>query len=217
VLQAQIAKEAEAQQDLKRERDKALDEVAALGATVEKLTRAGADATAREADAERRDRALQAQIAKSAEAYEDLKRDRDTVLDDVVALKTTVEELTQARADAKAKQAEAQQALIRDRNKALDEVAALKTTVEELTRAGADADARVLDLSQRLRNVRKSKAQETARSISAALPPFVIAAAVATLGFWTYQLIWSAPPPLLAVTSESMPEAGTASVESSGC
>jgi chromosome segregation ATPase len=207
VLQAQIAKEAEAQQDLKRERDKALDEVAALGATVEKLTRAGADATAREADAERRDRALQAQIAKSAEAYEDLKRDRDTVLDDVVALKTTVEELTQARADAKAKQAEAQQALIRDRNKALDEVAALKTTVEELTRAGADADARVLDLSQRLRNVRKSKAQETARSISAALPPFVIAAAVATLGFWTYQLIWSAPPPLLAVTSESMPEA----------
>jgi PAN domain len=30
---------------------------------------------------------------------------------------------------------------------------------------------------------------------------------VATLGFWTYQLIWSAPPPLLAVTSESTPEA----------
>jgi hypothetical protein len=83
----------------------------------------------------------------------------------------------------------------------------LKTTVEELTQARADADARVLDLSQRLRNVRKSKAQETARSISAALPPFVIVAALATLGFWTYQLIWSAPPPLLAVTSESMPEA----------
>src|SRR6516225_965982 len=87
VLQAQIAKEAEAQQDLKRERDKALDQVAALEATVEKLTRAGADATAREVEAERRDRDLQAQIAKSIELYQNLNRDHDKALDEVAALR----------------------------------------------------------------------------------------------------------------------------------
>src|SRR3984893_1647116 len=156
--------------------------------------------------AERRDKTMQAEIGKEVEVKQAWKRERDDAVDEVAKLKATVEELNQARADAKAKQAEAQQALTRDRNKALDEVAALKTTVEELTQARADADARMLDLSQRLRNVRKSKAQETARSISAALPPFVIAAAVATLGFWSYQLIWSAPPPLLAVTTDSTPE-----------
>src|SRR4029077_8645809 len=42
ILQAQIAKEAETQQDLKEERDKVLDEVAALKATVEKMNRTGA-------------------------------------------------------------------------------------------------------------------------------------------------------------------------------
>lgn len=48
VLQAQITKEAEVQQDLKQERDKALDEVAALKATVETLTRAGAETASRD-------------------------------------------------------------------------------------------------------------------------------------------------------------------------
>jgi chemotaxis protein histidine kinase CheA len=232
--------------------------------------------------AERRDRTMQAQIAKEVEVQQAWKRERDDAVDEVAKLKATVEELNQARADAKAKQAEAQQAWTRDRNKALDKVVALKTTVEELTQSRADADARVLDLSQRLRNVREaeqqrlaaikeeekanaaeveaklnaaeaeqqrlkeevqlqtkaaadaeakrkaaeaeqqrlkeevqrqanlaadSKAQKTARSISAALPPFVIAAAVATLGFWSYQLIWSVPPPVVAVTSEPTPEA----------
>jgi hypothetical protein len=161
---------------------------------------------ARREGAERRDRVLQAQIVKEAEAQQDLKRDRDKALDEVAALKTNVEELTQARADAKAKQAEAQQASTLERNKALAEVATLKTTVEELTRARADSNAQVVDLSQRLRNVRKSKAQEIARSIGAALSPLVLAAAVATVGFWTYQLFWSMPRPPLAVTSE-MPEA----------
>jgi hypothetical protein len=224
--------------------------------------------------AERRDRTMQAQIAKEVEVQQVLKRERDDAFDQVAALKTAVDELTQARADANAKQAEAQQAWTRDRKKALDKVTALN---EELTQSRADADARVLDLSQRLRNVREaeqqrlaaikeeekakaaevevklnaaeteqqrlkeevqlqtkaaadaeakrkaaeaeqqrlkeevqrqaklaaeSKAQETARSISAALPPFVIAAAVATLGFWSYQLIWSVPPPVVAVTTE---------------
>jgi hypothetical protein len=109
--------------------------------------------------AERRDRTMQAQISKEVEVQQVLKRERDDAVDEVAKLKATVEELNQARADAKAKQAEAQQAWTRDRNKALDKVAALKTTVEELTQSRADANARVLDLSQRLRNVREAEQQ----------------------------------------------------------
>ena len=97
IMQARIAKEAEVQQDLKQERDKALDEIAALKATVEKLTQAGADAAAREAEAESRDRALQAQIVKEAEAYQDLKRERDKALEEAAALKAKVEEPMRAR------------------------------------------------------------------------------------------------------------------------
>src|SRR5215813_1049087 len=159
--------------------------------------------------AERRDRTMQAQIAKEVEVQQVLKRERDDALDEVAALKGTVEKLTQARADATAKQAEAQQALKSERDSAVDEVAALKTTVEELTQARAGAEARAVELSQRLRKVRQSKAQETVRSIGAALSPFVIAAAVATAGFWTYQLIWSAPQPSPAITSDSTADAET--------
>lgn len=194
-MQAQIAKEVEAQQALKRERDDALDEVAKLNATIEHLTEARAEAAA-----------LEAQV------QQDLKQGHDQALDEVAVLKATVDELTQARSDGEARQAaaerrdaalraqiakeeEVQQALKREREEALEEVVALKTTVEELTQARADAEARAMDLSQRLRKVRQSKAQEIARSIGAAVPPFVIAAAVATFGFWTYQLIWSAPQP----------------------
>jgi predicted nucleic acid-binding Zn-ribbon protein len=134
IMQARIAKEAEVQLDLKQERDKALDEVAALKATVEKLTRAGADAAAREAEAESRDRALQAQIVKEADAYQDLKRERDKALDEVAARQATIEKLTTARADAEARDAQVQQELKQERNKALEETAKLKTTVDELTR-----------------------------------------------------------------------------------
>jgi TIR domain len=203
-MQAQIAKEVEAQQALKRERDDAIGEVAKLKATVEDLTQARAEAAA-----------LEAQV------QQDLKLGRDKALDELAELRATVEELTQARSDGEARQAaaqrrdaalraqiakevEAQQALKRERDEALDEVAALKTTVEELTQARADAEARATELSQRLRKIRQSKAQEIARSIGAAFSPFVIAAAVATVGFWTYQLIWSAPQPL-SPTSEQAP------------
>jgi TIR domain/PAN domain len=151
--------------------------------------------------AERRDRTMQAQIAKEVEVQQVLKRERDDALDEVAALKGTVEKLTQARAAATAKQGEAQQALKRERDSAFDEVAALKATVEELTQAREHAEARAVELSQHLRKVRQSKAQD--RSIGAALSPLVIAAAVATLGFWTYQLIWPAPQPLPAVISDS--------------
>jgi len=70
-------------------------------------------------------------------------------------------------------------------------------------------EARTAELSQRLTKLRQSKAQETARSIGAALSPLVIAAAVATAGFWTYQLIWSAPQPVLAITSDATADAET--------
>src|SRR5262249_18384477 len=142
---------------------------------------------ARRQGAERRDKVLQAQIAKEAEVQQVLTRERDDALDAVAALKGTVEKLTQARTDATAKQAEAKQALKRERDSGLNEIAALKTTVGELTQAREHAEARTAELSERLRKVRQSKAQETARSIGAALSPLVIVAAVATLGFWTYQ------------------------------
>jgi TIR domain/PAN domain len=159
--------------------------------------------------AERRDRTMQAQIAKEVEVQQYLKEERNIALDEVAALKGTVEKLTQARADATAKQADAQQALKRERDNALDEVAALKQTVGELTQAREHAEARSVELSQRLSKVRQSKAQDIARSIGAAFSPFVIAAALATVGFWTYQLIWSAPQPLPAITSDSTADAET--------
>jgi hypothetical protein len=95
------AKQAEAQQALKLERDSALDQVAALKATVGELTQARADAE-----------------AKQAEAQQALKLERDSTLDQVTALKATVEELTQARAEAEAREAQAQQDLKRERDTA---------------------------------------------------------------------------------------------------
>src|SRR5262245_53462352 len=147
---------------------------------------------------ERRDKVLQAQIAKEAEAYQDLKLERDDARDEVAALKATIEELTQARSDALAQEAKTQQDLKRERDGALDEVAALKAAVEELTRARSDAEGRAIELSQRLSKVRQIQAKEIARSMGATLSPLVIVAAMATIGFWAYQLIWSAPqqPPL---------------------
>ena len=77
-----------------RERDVAFGEVEALKGTVEKLTQARADAT-----------------AKQAEVQQALKRERDSALDEVAAFKAT--ELTQARADAEARAVELSQRLRR--------------------------------------------------------------------------------------------------------
>jgi hypothetical protein len=167
VLQAQIAKEAEMQQELKRERDSALDEVAALKATVEDLTRSRSEAEAQAAETQQelkreRDRALEevtalkASIEEWTRAWSDaeanrvdsqlaLKRDRDEARGELAALRATVDELTQARSDAEAKEAEAQQALTRlarERGHALDEVAALMTKLKELMRARLEAGAK---------------------------------------------------------------------------
>lgn len=84
-LRAQISKEAKIQQDLKRERDRALTEVGELRATVEE-----------------RDRALQAQIAKQLESEQSLKSERDNALAELAKLSSTVEGLNQARPDAEA-------------------------------------------------------------------------------------------------------------------
>src|SRR5262249_17049585 len=92
--------------------------------------------------AERRDRTMQAQIAKEVEVQQVLKRERDDAVDEVAKLKATVEELGRARAEAAALEARVQQDLKQGHDKALDEVAALKATVEELTQARSDAEAK---------------------------------------------------------------------------
>jgi chromosome segregation ATPase len=136
---------------------------------------------ARRQGVERRDKTLQAQIAKEAETQLGLQRERDSALDEIAALKVTAEELTRARSEAEARETDT-----------LQQVAALKGTVDEVARARSDAE-------QRLSKLRQTKAKEIVRSIS----PFVIAAAVATVGIWTYQLIWPAPQPLPAVISDA--------------
>jgi TIR domain-containing protein/PAN domain-containing protein len=141
---------------------------------------------ARRQGVERRDKTLQAQITKEAETQLGLQRERDSALDEIAVLKGTVDELTRARSEAEAREIDTVQ-----------QVAALKVTVDEVTRAKSDAE-------QRLSKLRQTKAKEMVRSIS----PVVIAAAVATVGIWTYQLLWPvAPQSLPAVISVSMQEA----------
>src|SRR5262245_55849848 len=129
-MQAQIAKEVEVQQLLKRERDVAFDEVAALKGAVEKLTQARADGTAKQADAQQA-----------------LKRERDSALDEVAALKATIEELTRARSEAEAKPTETQQGLKRQLDKSFDETKMLMATIEELTRARACLRTRAIRMA----------------------------------------------------------------------
>ena len=196
VLQTQIAKEVAAQQDLKEERDKAIDEAAGLKARVEELTQARLDAETREA------RAQQAS-----------KQEREKVLDEAAGLKATVEKLTRAGADAEAREARLQQDLKLERDKALNDAAVLKATVEELTRAQADAEAREAQAQKDLKRGRDKALYEaaalraTARAAwfarSSVMQFGSIAAAMATVGFWTYYLIWSAPHLPPPNTSES--------------
>src|SRR5262249_14459317 len=82
ILEAQIAKEAQIQQNLKRERDKALDEIAVANATIEELTRARSDAERRQAEV---------RLA--------LESERDEALARAVVLQARVEELSRVRLD----------------------------------------------------------------------------------------------------------------------
>ena len=133
---------------------------------------------ARRQDAERRSRALEAQLSKKDKACEDLERERDRALDEVVELKATVGELTQARADA----AQAQQALKRERDKALHEAAERKATIEELTRARSDASARAAQAQTK-----------PYRPEALALFAIGIATGAAIIGYGSHQLINPAP------------------------
>jgi hypothetical protein len=136
---------------------------------------------ARREGVERRDKTLQAQIAKEAQAHQDLKRELDKAVEDTAALQATIENISKARSEAEARGAEVAR-----------EIATLSATVDEVTRARTDAE-------QRLTKLRQTKAKEIVRSIS----PIVIAAALATLGIWAYQLVSPAPQPLPAIISES--------------
>jgi hypothetical protein len=234
ILQAQIAKEAETQQDLKRDRDSALDEVAALKATVEKLTQARSEAQAREAETAqslRRERddaldeisALRATVeevtrgqsqaqARAAEAEQELERNHQEALEQATALGATIEQLGQARSEAEAREAKTRQELKRECERASDEAAALRTTIDELARARSESEAQVSESSRRLDEAKAQLSEltkSTTRQIEllkgavraalfargSAVQYVAIAAAVATVGFWTYQLIWSASQP----------------------
>jgi chromosome segregation ATPase len=135
---------------------------------------------ARREGAERRDKIMQARIAKEAEVQQDLKQERDQAVDEVAALKATVEKLTQAGADAAAREAEAEsrdralqtqivkeaealQDLKRERDKALGEVAARQATIEKLTTARADAEARDAQVQQDLKQERNKALEEIAK------------------------------------------------------
>jgi hypothetical protein len=107
-----------------------------------------------------------------------------------MARKATAQELTQARSAAEAREAQLQQDLKRESDKALDEVAAQKDLKRERDKALYEAAA--LRASVRAAWLARTPVMQFGS----------IAAAIATLGFWTYQLLWSAPQPLLPTTSE---------------
>jgi TIR domain len=164
---------------------------------------------ARRQGAERRDKVLQAQIAKEAETQQALQRELDKALDEGAALKTMFGELTQTRADAEAQEAEVQRGLKKERDEALDQTAALKATVEELSRTRSDSETNVVELSRRLNEanaqISASNRQIEVAKVATRAALFArgsamqfgsIAAAVATVAFWTYHVIW--PAQLLA-------------------
>src|SRR5262245_29865610 len=171
---------------------------------------------ARRQGVERRDKTLQAQIAKEAETQLGLQRERDSALDEIAALKGTVQELTRARSETEAWAAEVQ----RERDESLDQTAALKATAEELSRIRSESEAQVVELSQRLgeankqlsaSNRRIEVAKSAARAALLTQNPIMqfgsIAAVVATIGFWTYHLVWPAAQRLTASAPPSVQEA----------
>jgi TIR domain/PAN domain len=109
---------------------------------------------ARREGVERRDKTLQGQIAKEAQAHQDLKREFD---------------------------------------KSLDEVAAAKANVGELSQRLNEANAQLSSSARRI-EVAKSAARAALLTQNPIMQFGSIAAVVATLGFWTYQLIGSGPP-----------------------
>jgi hypothetical protein len=163
---------------------------------------------ARRDGVERRDKTLQAQIAKEAQAHQDLKRELDKTLDDTAALQASIENLSKARSEAETVARELQ----RERDEALGQSQALKATAEELGRIRSENEANIVELSRsldertaQLSALTKSSARQIGLARSAmhaalfargSTMRFVsVAAAVVTLAFWTYHLVGSASPP----------------------
>jgi hypothetical protein len=98
-----------------------------------------------------RDKVLRAQIAREAQVQEELKQQRDRVVEEASALKTAAEDLTQQR------------------DKALQEVSALNLKVDELRRKCSEIESRAVELSRRLseaeaRRLESAQQLETATS-----------------------------------------------------
>jgi hypothetical protein len=93
-----------------------------------------------------------------------------------------------------AKEAETQLGLQRERDSALDEIAAAKANVVELSQRLDEANAQLSTSARRIK-----AAKDAARAALFTQNPIMqfgfIAAAVATLVFWTYHLVGSASPP----------------------
>src|SRR5262245_42264309 len=85
---------------------------------------------ARRESAERRDKILQAQIAKEAQVQQGCKGVLGRGLRAMAAAKATIEGLTRARSEAETRYAQLQQDMKRERDSACEELVALKTTVE---------------------------------------------------------------------------------------
>ena len=92
-LQTQINKEVTTQDDLRRERDNAVEDAATLRSAVDKLNAALSEATSKAPDVSPQ-RALQARIAEQELAQKKLKQERDQFAEQVAALRT---KLNQAR------------------------------------------------------------------------------------------------------------------------
>jgi hypothetical protein len=173
---------------------------------------------ARREGVERRDKTLQAQIAKEAQAHQDLKRELDKALDDTASLQATIDNLSKARLEAETAARELQ----RERDEVLGQSHALKATAEELSRIRSENEANIVELSRNLNEktaqlsaLTKSSARQIGLARSAmraalfargsTMQCVSIAAAVATLAFWTYHLVGSASPPI-AQEQESVQE-----------
>jgi hypothetical protein len=152
ILQTQIGKEVQLQQELKRELDESRHEVAALKQAIAELNQARSEAEAKQAEAQR--------------------LERDNAFDEIAELKATVQKLSQARSDAEAQKAQVQQDLKLEREEAHKEAATLKETIQVLRRARSDDEAKqakVLELERELGQIAKVRIEEnvTARASQA--------------------------------------------------
>ncbi len=120
---------------------------------------------------------LQAQIAKEVMAQDDLRRERDEVVDQMAALRTTAETLR------------------REHDQAVDASATLKRTVGALEGERSEFQEYVADLTQRLRAAEaQGQLVQPSRSVGGWAIYVVSIGAALVIGFETYLLIGRTPP-----------------------